>query len=60
MTDPLVPPEVDLRGMSYMPLFGDRLFKSTTWIEASCEARCAALQLWWHAFARGAGRIVAR
>jgi uncharacterized protein DUF1376 len=51
MTEPLVPPDVDLRGMSYMPLFGDRLFKSTTWIEASCEARCAALQLWWHAFA---------
>jgi len=56
MTDPLVPPPlvpsgVDLRGMSYMPLFGDRLFKSTTWIEACPEAQVAALRLWWHAFA---------
>ena len=51
MTEPLVPPDVDLRGMSYMPLFGDRLFKSTTWIEARPEARAAALQLYWHAFA---------
>lgn len=51
MTAPLVPADVDLRGMTYMPLFGDRLFKSTTWIEASAEARAAALQLWWHAFA---------
>ena len=48
---PPVPPEVDLRGMSYMPLFGDRLFKSTTWIEACPEAQVAALRLWWHAFA---------
>jgi hypothetical protein len=47
----MVPPEVDLRGMAFMPLFGDRLFKSTTWIEARPEARAAALQLYWHAFA---------
>lgn len=51
MTEPLVPADVDLRGMSYMPLFGDRLFKSTTWIEACPEAQVAALRLWWHAFA---------
>jgi hypothetical protein len=51
MTEPLVSADVDLRGMSYMPLFGDRLFKSTTWIEARPEARSAALQLYWHAFA---------
>jgi hypothetical protein len=48
---PPVLPEVDLRGMAYMALFGDRLFKSTTWIEARPEARCASLQLYWHAFA---------
>lgn len=47
---PLVEADVNLRGMEFMPLFGDRLFKSTTWIEASNEARVAALQLWWHAF----------
>lgn len=51
MTEPLVAADVDLRGMTYMPLFGDRLLKSTTWIEASPPARCIALQLWWHAFA---------
>ena len=48
---PPVPADVDLRGMPYMQLFGDRLFKSTTWIEARPEARCATLQLYWHAFA---------
>jgi hypothetical protein len=51
LPEPLVPSEVDLRGMPYMPLFGDRLFKSTTWIEACPEAQVAALRLWWHAFA---------
>ncbi len=48
--DPLVPPEVDLRGMEFMPLYGDRLIKSNTWIAASPEAKVAALRLWWHAF----------
>lgn len=48
---PLVPPDVDLRGMEYMPLKGDVLFKSTTWLKGSHEARCAALRLWWHSFA---------
>ena len=47
---PFVPPDVDLRGMEYMPFFGDRLFKSATWIEASPAAQVAALRLWWHAF----------
>lgn len=49
--DPLVPPEVDLRGYEYMPLYGDRLFKSETWIGASPDAKVAALRLWWHAYA---------
>lgn len=48
---PLVPPDVDLRGMEYMPLKGDVLFKSTTWLKGSHEARCVALRLWWHSFA---------
>jgi hypothetical protein len=51
MTEPLVPPDVDLRGLSFVPLFGDRLFKSAGWIEASDAARCAALRLCWHAYA---------
>lgn len=48
---PLVEAEVDLRGMPYMPLFGDRLFGSATWIAASAEAKVAALRLWWRSFA---------
>jgi hypothetical protein len=56
MADQLPPPPVpadsDLRGMDFMPLKGDRLFDSVTWIEASPEGRCAALRLWWHAFAK--------
>jgi len=48
---PLTPAECDLRGMPYMPLFGDRLFGSATWIAASPEAKVAALRLWWRSFA---------
>ena len=48
---PLMASDVDLRGMEFMPLYGDRLFKSTTWIEARPEAQVAALRLWWHAYA---------
>lgn len=54
MTDhpaPLVPAEVDLRGYEFMPLYGDRLLKSETWISGTAEAKVAALRLWWHAFA---------
>lgn len=49
---PLVPAEVDLRGYEFMPLYGDRLFNSATWIAANYEARCAMLRLWWHSYAK--------
>lgn len=49
---PPVPADADLRGMDFMPLKGDRLFNSATWIEASNEGRVAALRQWWHAFAK--------
>lgn len=48
---PLVPADCDLRGMPYMPLFGDRLFGSATWIGASADGKVAALRLWWRSFA---------
>ncbi len=48
---PLTPADCDLRGMPYMPLFGDRLFGSATWIAAIAEAKVAALRLWWRSFA---------
>ena len=49
---PLVPAEVDLRGYEFMPLYGDRLFKSETWIGASPAAKEAMLKLWWHGYAK--------
>lgn len=51
LPDPLVPADVDLRGYEFMPLYGDRLLKSETWISGTAEAKVAALRLWWHAFA---------
>lgn len=50
LLDPLVPPEVDLRGYEWMPLYGDRLFNSETWTLAGPEAKVAALHLWWSGF----------
>ncbi len=50
LPDPLVPPEVDLRGYEWMPLYGDRLFNSETWTLAGPEAKVAALHLWWSGF----------
>jgi hypothetical protein len=49
--DPFTPADCDLRGMPYMPLYGDRLFGSATWIAATAEAKVAALRLWWRSFA---------
>lgn len=51
LPSPLVAADVDLRGLQYMPLFGERLFGSETWIAATAEARVAALRLWWRAYA---------
>jgi hypothetical protein len=47
---PLLPTECDLRGLEWMPLYGDRLFASDTWLMAGPEGRCAALTLWWAAW----------
>lgn len=52
LPEPLVPADVDLRGMEYMPFYGDRAFASPTWVGASAEGKVAALRLWWHAFAK--------
>jgi hypothetical protein len=57
MTDPrpapLVPPEVDLRDFGFMPLEGDRLRKSRTWLRAATDpwVAYACINLWieaWH------------
>lgn len=49
---PMVAADVDLRGYQFMPLYGDRLMASETWIAASAEGKLAALRLWWHAYAK--------
>lgn len=51
LPEPLVPADVDLRGYEFMPLYGDRLLGSETWIAASAEAKIAALRLWWRSYA---------
>lgn len=54
MTDklpaPLVPAEVDLRGLEYMPLFGNHLFGSEFNAAATDGEWRAAVTLWWAAW----------
>lgn len=47
---PLVPPDVDLRGLDYMPLFGNHLFGSEFNAMATDEAWRAGVTLWWAAW----------
>ncbi|MBX9697903.1 MAG: DUF1376 domain-containing protein [Acetobacteraceae bacterium] len=50
MTDlpaPLTPPDCDLRGYDFMPLFGHRLFSSEFYIRASDAGFRAGIRLWW-------------
>ncbi|GAP37366.1 DUF1376 domain-containing protein [Piscinibacter sakaiensis] len=50
LPEPLVPAEVDLRGLEYMPLLGAKLFTSDFNLEASDAEFRAALTLWWAAW----------
>lgn len=54
MTDdlpqPLTPPDCDLRGLEWMPLYGHRLFASDFDAHASDAVFRAALSLWWSAW----------
>lgn len=47
LPEPLTPPDCDLRGQSWMPLFGDRLFNSDFEARASDAEFRAAMTLWW-------------
>jgi hypothetical protein len=47
---PLVPAEVDLRGMSWMPYYGDHLARSQLNARVSDAAYRAAHNLWWAAW----------
>lgn len=47
---PLVGAEVDLRGYGWMPLHGERLFRSDTWLGATDRERVACIYIWWAAW----------
>lgn len=47
---PMTPPDCDLRGMEWMPLYGSRLFGSDFDAHASDAEFRAAMQLWWSAW----------
>lgn len=50
LPEPMVPAEVDLRGLEYMPLLGAKLFESDFNLEASDAEFRRALLLWWKAW----------
>ncbi|MBX3501430.1 MAG: DUF1376 domain-containing protein [Alphaproteobacteria bacterium] len=50
LPQPLTPPECDLRGLEWMPLYGHRLFASDFDAHAGDSAFRAALSLWWSAW----------
>ena len=50
LPDPLVSAEVDLRGLDYMPLFGNHLFGSEFNAAATDGEWRAAVTLWWAAW----------
>lgn len=47
LPEPMTPPDCDLRGMEWMPLYGHRLFSSDFEARASDAAFRAAMRLWW-------------
>jgi hypothetical protein len=47
---PLTPPECDLRGYDFMPLFGHRLFRSDLYEQTDGEEFKCAVKLWWEAW----------
>jgi len=50
LPEPLVPPEVDLRGMDWMPLYGQHLFGSVFNGACSDAGWRAGVTLWWAAW----------
>lgn len=47
---PLTPPDCDLRGYDFMPLFGHRLFRSDLYEQTDGEEFKCAVKLWWEAW----------
>lgn len=50
LPEPLVPAEVDLRGLEYMPLLGAKLFESDFNLNATDAEFRYGLKLWWKAW----------
>ncbi len=50
LPEPLVPADVDLRGLEYMPLLGAKLFASDFNLEATDAEFRRAMLLWWAAW----------
>src|SRR5687768_14421886 len=50
LPQPLTPPDSDLRGLEWMPLYGHRLFASDFDAHASDAEFRAAMTLWWAAW----------
>lgn len=50
LPEPLVPAEVDLRGLEYMPLLGGKLFGSDFDLDANDAEFRVGLRLWWAAW----------
>ena len=62
LPEPLSPPDCDLRGYDFMPLFGQRLFGSAFYSLALTNPRAglAGMKLWWEAWLqRPAGSLPA-
>jgi hypothetical protein len=47
LPEPMTPPDCDLRGYDFMPLFGHRLFNSDFEMQATDAEFRAAIRLWW-------------
>jgi uncharacterized protein YdaU (DUF1376 family) len=50
LPEPMVPADVDLRGLEYMPLLGAKLFSSEFELEATDTEFRAGVRLWWAAW----------
>lgn len=50
LPEPLTPPDCDLRGYDFMPLFGHRLFRSELYEQTNGEQFKVAVKLWWEAW----------
>lgn len=52
---PLTPPDCDLRGYDFMPFYGMRYFRSSSYMQAAAKnprAGMAAMKLWWEAWSQ--------